>query len=225
MPIPASYKIKLDKIERDLSSCSRDFKKSKDKDVLASEVTDALVRLHLLLDRLQNAVWEKYNSKRMGKNKPNIYFPITATEERFESRLQKDQLEELCQKNPRLYDLILKAQPFQNTGNKWLENMHRLSSDRHEKDVGLSSKTSHGIGFGKGQNLHIRHMSINNGQIFFDGDARSQKTGEIEGLRIDTHTSEKILLEDLDLEALPFANLCAQRTRKLLNFAFRSMGS
>jgi len=182
-----------------------------------------LIRLHLLLDRLQNRVWKNYNSKRNGKNKPNIYFPITDSEEKFGERLQKDQLHELAKKNPALHGLILRIQPFQSPDNKWLSDMYHLTSNRHENDVELTSRTDHGIGFGKGQNLHIRHMSLSNGSIFIDSQASNQKTGQVEGLKIDLITSEKMILDDLGVEALPFSNLCLQRTRAFLNFAFKAM--
>lgn len=222
MTLPVSYQTKLRRIEKDIDVAERDFAASKDVDALASDVSDITIKLHLLLDRVMNQVWGKYNSRKPGSRKANIYFPITTSPERFLARLQKDQLHDLHQKNSSLFQLIEDMQPYAGASN-WLEKLHSVSSNRHERDAAISEQEVTGIGIGKGQNLHIRNMTISNGQIFFDGDATNQSTGKTEPLRVEPTTEDRYLLEDLGIEAIPFARFSLKLTKTSLTKIFAIM--
>ncbi|WP_197918164.1 hypothetical protein [Thiosulfatihalobacter marinus] len=223
MTLPISFQTKLRRIEKDIDEAEREFEASKNVDALASDITDVIVKLHLLLDRAMNQIWEKYNSRKAGSGKPNIYFPVTTSSERFLSRLQKDQLHELHQKNALLFQLLEQIQPF-HSENRWLEKLYFISSNRHERDAAVSErKEITGIGIGKGQNLYIRHMTVSNGQIFFDGDATNQTTGKKEPVRIEPTTVDRYLLEDLSIEAIPFARTSFRLTKTNLSKIFGSM--
>ncbi|SMP28591.1 hypothetical protein SAMN06265373_10664 [Shimia sagamensis] len=221
--LPASYDVKLRKLEKTIQQAKRDFEKEQDIDSLASDITDALISLHLLLDRAQNQIWAKYNSKKEGRGKPNIYFPVTSNKERFTERLQKDQLHELQNKNPRIFELIENTQPFEQDSN-WLEKLHEISSNRHERDATIQNRQAvTGFGLGRGQDLYIRHMSITNGNVFFDGLATNQQTGQTEPLKFTPTVENRLLLEDLSTDPIEFAKLAHSRSKTLLTQIFNAL--
>lgn len=223
MVLPISYETKIRSVEKRIREAKKQFDEGEDATSLASEVTDALISLHLLLDRAQFEVWRKLNSKNTGKRKPNIYFPCCTTRERFEARMSKDQMPDLEEKNSEVFRVIEGVQPYK-CSRRWWQKLYDITSNRHERDANVSKgSVTTGFGLGKGQNLYIREMKISGSNVYFDGDATNQKTGKKEPLRVDPTTEDVFLLEDLKVQPVVFANLCTQKTKQTLTLLFNAL--
>ncbi|MBD9573428.1 hypothetical protein [Ensifer sp. ENS08] len=214
MPLPQSLERGLSKIERDVTALGKmiqDARNDSQKADLEVEIGDLVVNVHLLLDKVMNAIYDKFGPND-GK-KPHIYFPCFETEQKFDDKLKQTKLNGIP---PELRDVLLSCQPFEIDTSGWWPTLYRLSQKRHEAYPQVEMKKRQSISHG-GQDLYIKKMVIGSGGIeHFEGQAWNQTTGLPEPVRF-TFTRETMKeLAGTGKDPAEFLSLAAQETHRLV---------
>jgi len=170
---------------KELKEAKHDLRKSDVKQDCEIEIGEIVNSLVLSMDKVMNAVWRSYVEDR--DKKPDIYFPCEASEEKYHTRMQRYRLTHLVQVAPDLADIIYQVQPCYTGDRCWWKLLKDVAAIRHERhpDIVNPRLVTHGIGVGRGQNLHIEHLTFNNGVMNFKGQAWDARTGQAVPIRVD----------------------------------------
>ncbi|MDX0836865.1 hypothetical protein GOD96_12745 [Sinorhizobium medicae] len=162
-----------------------------------------------------NVIFERYGDKT--GNKPNIYFPLCATELKFQERMKTYKITMLEHANPRLYDTLQSPQPYRAGEKTWWPQLHTLARRRHEEFPRINPGSNGGIGFGRGQNISLRNVSFRPGHISIgEAHAWNQNTGTKEALNVNFIEAIKDELAGTGEDPISFINSCASQLESLL---------
>lgn len=178
------------------------------------ELGELFTSLALAMDKIMNRIWEDYSVRpATEKNKPNIYFPQKQNENSFIADIEgKYQLGVLKNDFPNLLELIKSIQEFEVGPDHWWPRLQRIAKIRHERFPEISQAERNAIGFGRGQNLYIKEMTMRNGVVNFDGHAWNQKTGSLEPVNVDYISEIKATIEGIEIDPFELCATCAQET-------------
>lgn len=218
MPVPVSVDAQIRRLEKHLRELERvRTEDSEEASVLVADICNASM---LLLDKAMNAIWAAKAQSSEGKKKPNVYFPVCESEEKFSCRLRQYQMPCLKETDGELFALLEAAQPYR--GTCWLPQAHKIAAVRHEYFPEISATQKTGLGIGRGQNLFIESMTIDgSGNINFKGEATNQKTGASEPLRIDIKREVRSMIEAVDAEPVPFCQGVVTAASRLAKEIYR----
>lgn len=218
MPVPVSVDVQIRRLEKHLRELERvRTEDSEETSVLVADICNASM---LLLDKAMNAIWVAKAQPSEGKKKPNVYFPVCESKEKFSDRLRQYQMPCLRETDGELFALLEAAQPYR--GASWLPQTHKIAAVRHEYFPEISTTQKSGLGIGKGQNVYIERMTINDyGNIYFKGEATNQKTGAAEPVRVDFIREVKSMIEAVDAEPVPFCKGVVTAASRLAKEIYR----
>jgi hypothetical protein len=125
---------------------------------------EVLIKLRSALDIAMSKVFKKYSSS---NKKPKIYFPIYKNKDDFEKKMKVMGMQNLQTLNKDIYNLILKAQPFETGKNDLSDFMDMANLGKH---IGLviqkiESKEAIKITGPKGTMICTRGVEFPSGNI------------------------------------------------------------
>ena len=106
----------------------------------AQNVTERAKNLtHEVLEKLRNALdhtirraWDNYiepNLSKRDKERAIVYFPIVSDLNSFRSMLGRGCMADLDKVHKKLYDFLLKKQPFPSGDNQWLKLLAEIAAE------------------------------------------------------------------------------------------------
>lgn len=156
MPVPVSVDAqirRLNKSLRELQLMTADD--GDDASVLLAEICNSCM---LMLDKAMNAIWEKKAQPAEGKNKPHVYFPICASEQKLSDRMRQYQMPHLEEDEELLFKLLASVQRY--NGVRWLSEAYQIASLRHEHFPETTTEETFGFVFGQDQGIHVQNITI-----------------------------------------------------------------
>jgi|SRR3989344_1597602 len=95
---------------------------------------EVIEKISNVLDQTARKIWEKFiavNLTDTDKKKSIIYFPKSKDTHSFDSVIGRWMINNLEKNYPNIHNFLLSKQPFTNEGNKWLEIVGVLASQKH----------------------------------------------------------------------------------------------
>lgn len=183
--------------------------KADDRQECEIEVSEIVNSLALQLDKLMNLIWYKFVENK--DKKPNLYFPCCQNSEKFNTKLSQYRIQHISKDAPQLYQLLESIQPYKATDDPWLKLLKDIAAIRHDSFPEITPPSQEtGFGIGKGQNVFIRSMTINNGVVHIDGDAWSNSTGKREPMRVEFLNAVASELRGTGKDAVEFVIWCSE---------------
>lgn len=216
MVVPTSVEAQFRRLDKHL----KDLKQfgggamSEDESIVVAEICNSCL---LALDKAMNSVWQAKATPKEGKGKPNIYFPINMmSREKLAEKFKAYQMPNIENDSPEIFQLIDSIQVYR--GVKWLSALHKLAAIRHEEFPKVEKVKSSGIGFGRGQNLYIESLVMDeNGHIDFKGYGVNRITGTIEPTRIEVTEEMRSVLKDVGIEPYSFCHSSVTKVKRLIS--------
>jgi hypothetical protein len=193
---------------------------------------DFITKLSLILDRIMNRIWEKYNSRAPSKHKANVYFPCVEEENKFPDALARLQLTELPARNPKLLEQLLKVQPFRGRA-PWLPKLKVLAGLRHERPPEITENLERVVSPQPGKDFQIGMFIVKDGKVVEDEEAwtRFRRMNEadpnilqkIDASRMSIEQFRLRILEETGNHPIDFCKDCLAEVRSLARDIFRHM--
>ena len=124
---------RADEILRDLETeCNKCLKAKKVTDRAKNLAPEVLAKLKSVLDHMMSKAWEKHiapNLSEQARKHARVYFPIASDLNSLHSTLGRGSMADLDQVNKKLYDFLLKKQPFSSEENQWLDVLARIAGE------------------------------------------------------------------------------------------------
>ncbi|MBQ0751557.1 MAG: hypothetical protein KBT70_15295 [Roseovarius sp.] len=220
MVVPTSIEAQFRRLDKHLKELKQfgGGAMSEDESIVAAEICNSCV---LALDKAMNSVWQTKATKKEGKGKPNIYFPINMTSrEKLAEKFRAYQMPNMENENPEIFQLIDSVQVYR--GVKWLSALHKLAAIRHEEFPKIEKVKSSGIGFGRGQDLYIKSLVIDEkGQIDFQGYGLNRATGKIEPAIVEVVEEMRSVLKDIGIAPYSFCESSVTKVKSLISKLYR----
>jgi hypothetical protein len=201
----------ISKMVRDTADDQYDFK---------ADLHELIQAIAHFLDRLMDAVWQRYGKPAAGKKKPNVYFPDCDCEAAFLRKLKSLQLETLEHDAPLIYSGIRDVQPGFGSKGDWLRTLKTLANLKHERHLNIEEMRANSLAIGVNQNLYIKELTLRDGRVDFQGQAFNQQTGALEPVKI--QFSEKVheILELAKCDPIHFVGDAIGHARSLAVLVF-----
>jgi len=188
--------------------------------------TEVLVKLRSALDHAMRRFWEKNIAPNLHDQKGKrayVYFPITNELKDFRSLLGQGKMPDLDKNHKKLYDFLLKQQPFSSTENRWLDTLTKIAGEakhvrlipqkRMEKINRISVSRPGGavswdpssVRFGAGVSVMSARINPNTQRIV-------PTPGVIEKVEM----LVAFTFDDYGIDALAFCKESCQKTRSLI---------
>ncbi len=116
-------------LEDEYNNCLKAQKVSERAKNLAPEI---VVKLRSALDHAMRWAWNKHVSPNLveqDRKRAHVYFPITSGLGSFRSRLGEGRMSDLDKVHKKLYDFLLRKQPFSAEENRWLDLLTKIAAE------------------------------------------------------------------------------------------------
>ena len=224
MALPPSFQTKLKSTRKRLERATFAYTSDRDLTSFTSEVSGCLFEIHLLLDRSIDAIWSAPVFRNSTEKKPNLYFPLTLSIQKFDERMKQYQLSQMKIIFPEIYAKLVSVQPFSNERQMWWNDLYKLSKDRHSHDIRTEHGAMRSLTFGgSGQAMYIKSLVIENDNRSFQGEAWNGMTGETEPLIIKDIMDLRAIIADGKIDVVDFVTLCLTEVEKLLKLVFMQL--
>lgn len=186
---------------------------------------DVIQDLSNCLDRVMNLVWEELGVRRIGKQKPNVYFPDTASLEKLSERMKSMGLAGIETAKPKIWDIVKGNQSLEAEADDWLRKLKSLANLKHERPPKVVESRRQGVAIGRGQEVYIESLRTDGTGKIVDlrGWEKDSADGPQRPLTIEIRTEIERTLEGTKLSPDEFVRACARNVRSIAAGIFREL--
>jgi hypothetical protein len=175
------------------------------------------------LDRVMNLVWEALGDRKMGKQKPNVYFPDTDSLNKLSERMKSMGLADLETTKPNLWHIIRGSQSME--ADDWLHNLKSLANLKHERPPKVMESRRQGVAIGRGQEVYIESFQTDGEGKIVDlrGWEKDSTDGPRRPLTVEIRNEIERTLESTNLSPDEFVRACARHVRSIAVGIFKEL--